>query len=115
MTSEFHWTPNASIASARSLLAGSDLCCGDEYTALPDAITLGLVDESDLDKVKCRCVTDRKSTLPAVCLVLFNPFLHYRSSLLTSFPLIDRLSFECFVHDFVSVSSIHRRTSRGQT
>jgi beta-glucosidase len=44
-----HFARDAAEASALAIRAGTDLCSGDTYTALPDALKRGLLTEADLD------------------------------------------------------------------
>jgi beta-glucosidase len=44
-----HYTKDVAESSADALKAGTDLCSGRSYTALPDALKRGLVTEADLD------------------------------------------------------------------
>lgn len=46
-----HSAKNAAAASAMAIKAGNDLCSGSTYNALPEAMKLGLVNESDIDAV----------------------------------------------------------------
>jgi len=47
--SSHHFTRDAAEASALAVKAGTDLCSGDTYEALPDALRRGLASEADLD------------------------------------------------------------------
>lgn len=50
---------DAAEASAMALKAGDDLCSGDTYRALPEALKRGLVTEADLDRAATRLFTLR--------------------------------------------------------
>jgi beta-glucosidase len=50
---------DAAEASAQALLAGCDLCCGDTYLALGDAVTRGLVTEAQIDVALRRLLRTR--------------------------------------------------------
>ena len=50
---------DAAEASAMALKAGDDLCSGDTYRALPEAMRRGLVTEGDLDRAATRLFTLR--------------------------------------------------------
>lgn len=53
------YAKDAAAASALSLKAGNDLCSGKTYSALPEALKLGLVGEADLDRALKRLFTLR--------------------------------------------------------
>ena len=53
------YAKDAAAASALALKAGNDLCSGTTYSALPDALKLGLVSEDDLDLALKRLFTLR--------------------------------------------------------
>lgn len=53
------YAKNAAAASALSLKAGNDLCSGKTYSALPEALKLGLIGEADLDRALKRLFTLR--------------------------------------------------------
>jgi len=44
-----HYSKDAAEASAACLKAGNDLCSGDSYKALPEALARGLVTQADID------------------------------------------------------------------
>ena len=50
---------DAAEASAMALKAGDDLCSGETYRALPEALRRGLVSEGDLDRAAVRLFTLR--------------------------------------------------------
>jgi beta-glucosidase len=47
--SSHHFAGDAAEASALAIRAGTDLCSGDTYAALPEAVRRGLATEADLD------------------------------------------------------------------
>jgi beta-glucosidase len=47
--SSHHFAKDAAEASALAIKSGTDLCSGDTFTALPDALRRGLAAEADLD------------------------------------------------------------------
>jgi beta-glucosidase len=49
----------AEEAAARAVKAGCDLCCGNEYSALPRAVRQGLITEAELDVSLERVLTAR--------------------------------------------------------
>jgi beta-glucosidase len=49
----------AEEAAARAVKAGCDLCCGNEYAALPRAVRRGLITEAEMDVSLCRVLTAR--------------------------------------------------------
>lgn len=53
------YAKDAAAASALSLKAGNDLCSGKTYSALPEALKLGLIGEADLDRALKRLFTLR--------------------------------------------------------
>jgi beta-glucosidase len=53
------YAKDAAAASALALKAGNDLCSGGTYSALPEALKLGLLTEADLDRALKRLFTVR--------------------------------------------------------
>lgn len=53
------YAKDAAVASAQALQAGNDLCSGNTYSALPEALKLGLINELDLDRALKRLFTLR--------------------------------------------------------
>jgi beta-glucosidase len=54
------YSPSAAEASAAAVKAGTDLTCGSEYgRGLPDAVTNGLIKESEIDAALVRLFTAR--------------------------------------------------------
>ncbi len=51
--------PDAAHASAVGVKAGTDLDCGSSYKALPEAVKLGLIKESEIDVAMVRLMTAR--------------------------------------------------------
>ena len=49
----------AEEAAARAVKAGCDLCCGNEYGALPRAVRKGFITEAEMDVSLCRVLTAR--------------------------------------------------------
>ncbi len=44
------YKPDAAAASAIAVKAGTDLTCGNEYRALPDAVKQGLIEEAEINR-----------------------------------------------------------------
>ena len=60
MVSGHHFYEHGAQAAARGLLAGCDLNCGEYYRRyLREALELGLIDESDLDRALARVLSAR--------------------------------------------------------
>ncbi len=58
----FHFSqPDAAHAAAAALKGGTDLNCGSTYSALPDAVRAGLVDEASVDASLARLVAARRA------------------------------------------------------
>ena len=53
------FAPNAAAASALSVKAGTDLTCGNEYRALPEAVKQGLITEAEINRSLERLFTAR--------------------------------------------------------
>ena len=51
--------PTAEEGSARAVKAGCDMCCGDDYSALPKAVRQGLVTEAEMDVALGRLLASR--------------------------------------------------------
>lgn len=51
--------PDKEHASAKAVLAGTDLECGTEYASLADAVKAGLIDENQIDRSLKRLLTAR--------------------------------------------------------
>jgi len=51
--------PSLAEAAAAAVKAGTDLACGSEYKALPEAVKSGLLTEADLDRALVRLFTAR--------------------------------------------------------
>ena len=51
--------PDKEHASAKAVLAGTDLECGTEYASLVDAVKAGLIDENQIDRSLKRLLTAR--------------------------------------------------------
>ncbi len=51
--------PDQSSASAAALLSGTDMECGNHYTALMEALSKGLLDEAAIDRAALRLLTAR--------------------------------------------------------
>jgi beta-glucosidase len=58
-TNAHAYAKDAAAASALAVKAGNDLCSGKTYSALPEALKLGLVSEADLDTALRRLFTLR--------------------------------------------------------
>ena len=54
-----HFAQDAAHAAALSVLAGTDLCSGVTYRALPEAVRLGLLGERDIDRSLSRLLVLR--------------------------------------------------------
>jgi len=54
MPDSHHFARDAAEASAMAIKAGTDLCSGDTYKALPDALRRGIVTPADLDRALAR-------------------------------------------------------------
>ena len=54
-----HYAKSTEEAAADAVKAGCDLDCGGEYSALPNAVTLGLITEATIDKSVKRLFTAR--------------------------------------------------------
>jgi len=54
-----HFAPDMVHAAALAVKAGTDLSCGKEYDALPDAVHQGLISEAEIDKSVKRLFTAR--------------------------------------------------------
>jgi len=59
ITGGHHFSKDKAAASALALKAGNDLCSGTTYSALPEALKLGLLTEADLDRALGRLLTLR--------------------------------------------------------
>ena len=58
----FHFAqPDAAASAAAAIKAGTDLNCGTTYTALPEAVARGLVDEATVDRSLARAVAARRA------------------------------------------------------
>lgn len=53
------YVPDAATAAAVAVKNGIDLECGDVYWAIPEAVSRGLLDESDVDRSLLRLLTAR--------------------------------------------------------
>jgi len=51
--------PTDEEGSARAVKAGCDMCCGDDYSALPKAVRQGLVTEAEMDVALGRLLASR--------------------------------------------------------
>ena len=52
-------SPNAASASAKAVLAGTDVECGSSYRALPEAVKSGKISEADIDRSLRRLLIER--------------------------------------------------------
>ncbi len=52
-------SPNAASASAKAVLAGTDVECGTSYRALPEAVKSGKISEADIDRSLRRLLIER--------------------------------------------------------
>ena len=59
ITTKHHYTPDDAHGSAAAVRAGTDTTCGDEYTALAEAVHDGLIQESEIDTALKRLFTTR--------------------------------------------------------
>jgi beta-glucosidase len=59
ITTGHHYTPDNAHGSAAAVRAGTDTTCGDEYTALVQAVHDGLIQESEIDTAVKRLFTAR--------------------------------------------------------
>lgn len=59
ITTGHHYTPDDEHGSAAAVRAGTDTTCGDEYTALVQAVHDGLIQESEIDTAVKRLFTAR--------------------------------------------------------
>jgi len=58
----FHFNqPDAAHAAAAALKGGTDLNCGSAYSALPEAVRQGLVDETTVDAALARAIDARRA------------------------------------------------------
>ncbi|MHB1462183.1 MAG: glycoside hydrolase family 3 C-terminal domain-containing protein [Armatimonadota bacterium] len=51
--------PDAPTASAMAIKAGCDLCCGEQFCTVQDAVIMGLISEDDIDKALMRLLMTR--------------------------------------------------------